>query len=76
MLMAQTIEKKRFLKNRRVQIFFDRRLGCNFLSNRYDISHFEIPPQHFRTLKTYFYHEIITAQLPIATFGKFLNDYD
>ena len=61
MLMAQTIEKKRFLKNLRVQFFFDRRLGCNFLSNRYDISHFKVPPQHFGTLLTCFLYEIITA---------------
>ena len=51
----------KFLKKSWGSSFFDRQLGCNFLSNRCDISHLKVPRQHFGTLKTYFFHEIIKA---------------
>ena len=61
----------KFLKKSWGSIFFDRQLSCNFLSNRYDISHLKVPLQHFGTLKTYFFHEIITAH----TYCKIWKSY-
>ena len=51
----------KFLKKIWGSKFFNRQLSCNFLSNRYNISNLKVPPQYFLRLKTYFFHEIITA---------------
>ena len=51
----------KFLKKSWGLICFDSQLSCNFLSKRYDIGHIKVPPQHFGTLKIYYFHEIITA---------------
>ena len=32
---------------KKIENFFDRQLSCNFLSNRYNISHLKVPHQHF-----------------------------